>query len=105
MRLIDADALEKEVLKESDFPDDEIGCLRIINEKEFIKLIQSSPTIEARPVRKMVWIEKGWDMICGCCGMSFSEMPYSYDAYAYGGKPEYGYVDRFCPNCGAEKED
>ena len=102
MRLIDADALEKEVLKESDFPDDEIGCLRIINEKEFIKLIQSSPTIEARPVKKMVWIEKGCYTICGCCGMTFCEMAFTYDLGSG------NYVRNYCPNCGNpmdEKEE
>lgn len=61
-----------------------------------------APTLDVLPVVHGHWIRK-WDTHCSACGVGFSEMPYSYDT-----KDGPGYVETFCPNCGAimdEKEE
>ena len=86
MRPIDADAL-----KES-----------LAGNKAIDYAIDNAPTLDVRPVVHGHWIE-GWDTKCSVCGMSFSEMPFSYDAE---GGPDW--VSKYCPNCGNpmdEKED
>lgn len=64
--------------------------------------IDEAPTLDVRPVVHGHWIRK-WDTHCSACGVGFSEMPYSYDT-----EDGPGYVEKFCPNCGAimdEKEE
>ena len=64
--------------------------------------LREMPGEDVRPVVHGHWIRK-WDTHCSACGVGFSEMPYSYDTE---GEP--GYVEKFCPNCGAimdEKEE
>lgn len=102
MRPIDADALMKELeeLREAyrnDHDDDGYYAT-----EDFECLVRNATTIEVRPVVHGHWIRK-WDTHCSACGVGFSEMPYSYDT-----EDGPGYVEKFCPNCGAimdEKEE
>ena len=89
MRPIDADALKESL----------IGNRYGVKAIDYA--IDQAPTLDVRPVVHGHWIRK-WDTHCSACGVGFSEMPYSYDA-----EGESGYVEKFCPNCGAimdEKE-
>ena len=89
MRLIDADALKEHLIG------NRYGV------KAIYYAIDHAPTIDVRPVVHGHWTRK-WDTHCSACGVGFSEMPYSYDV-----EDGPGYVEMFCPNCGAimdEKE-
>ena len=64
--------------------------------------LREMPGEDVRPVVHGHWI-RNWDTYCSACGVGFSEMPYSYDT-----EDGPGYVEKFCPNCGAimdEKEE
>ena len=64
--------------------------------------LKEAPTLDVRPVVHGHWIEKGTDEICSVCGMSFCEMPFTYDL----GSGDY--IRNYCPNCGNpmdEKEE
>lgn len=102
MRMIDADTLMKELeeLREAyrnDHDDDGYYAT-----EDFGCLVRNAPTIDVRPVTHGHWIERWTEEICSVCGMSFCEMPFTYDL----GSGDY--IRNYCPNCGNpmdEKED
>ena len=94
MRPIDADAVmeELEALREdckNDHDDD--GYYAV---ESSLYIVKNATALDVHPVVHGHWIE-GWDTKCSICGMSFSEMPFSYDAE---GGPDW--VTKYCPNCG-----
>lgn len=82
MRPIDADALKGSL----------IGNRYGVKAIDYA--IDQAPTLDVRPVVHGHWIEKGTDEICSVCGMSFCEMPFTYDL----GSGDY--IRNYCPNCG-----
>lgn len=61
-----------------------------------------APTLDVRPVVHGHWIERATDEICSVCGMTFTEMPFTYDL----GSGDY--IRNYCPYCGNpmdEKEE
>lgn len=96
MRPIDATALIIDLM------DRGIEGLQTDDFHEIQQAVDDAPTLDVRPVVHGHWIRK-WDTHCSACGVGFSEMPYSYDT-----EDGPGYVEKFCPNCGAimdEKEE
>ena len=76
-RLIDAKELEKKALTES--------CFDSQTEDVFLDLVDSMPTIEARPVRHGRWRSKGLaELECTIC--KYIDVSKRYSNY--------------CPNCG-----
>lgn len=102
MRPIDADALMKELeeLREAyrnDHDDDGYYAT-----EDFECLVRNAHTIDVRPVVHGHWIERATDEICSVCGMTFTEMPFTYDL----GSGDF--IRNYCPNCGNpmdEKEE
>jgi len=54
------------------------------------------PTIEAEPVRRGRWIDKGEYAICTECG--------GHSGTQYDGLEPIALMSQFCPNCGAKIE-
>ena len=64
--------------------------------------LREMPGEDVRPVVHGHWIERWTEEICSVCGMSFCEMPFTYDL----GSGDY--IRNYCPNCGNpmdEKEE
>lgn len=102
MRPIDADALMKELeeLREAyrnDHDDDGYYAT-----EDFECLVRNATTKDVRPVVHGHWIERATDEICSVCGMTFTEMPFTYDL----GSGDF--IRNYCPYCGNpmdEKEE
>ena len=99
MRPIDADVYENEIWKlrrNYQLMDDTHTADKIMHGLyRAEQALKDAPTLDVRPVVHGHWIRK-WDTHCSACGVGFSEMPYSYDT-----EDGHGYVEKFCPNCGA----
>lgn len=96
MRPIDATALIIDLM------DRGVEGLQADDFHEIQQVVDDAPTLDVRPVVHGHWIEKGTDEICSVCGMSFCEMPFTYDL----GSGDY--IRNYCPNCGNpmdEKEE
>lgn len=64
--------------------------------------LREMPGEDVRPVVHGHWIERATDEICSVCGMTFTEMPFTYDL----GSGDF--IRNYCPNCGNpmdEKEE
>lgn len=106
MRLIDADALIKDIAKsirladewekESHEKKDKIGLKYAIDTRRsllsMISRIKEAPTIDAEPVRHGHWIIRGGDMWCSECG---------YEDVTENGEPE---DYHYCPHCGTKMD-
>lgn len=76
MRIIDADALAKDVEEEcrncfiwKGTADGELECTKFsCKAKDLKKILRDSPTVDAEPVRHGYWIEDFMDFICSECG-------------------------------------
>ena len=94
MRLIDAEALENELVK----------TMRYVPKNAVLDvacMVNRAPTIEAKPVVHAHWIEQiidgGQELMCSNCG-----------EYALMNDEFYSEFSKYCPYCGAqmdEKED
>ena len=86
-RLIDADALEKELSKRWDISDDQDFC-----NKEVWDALRNAPTVQAdRPHGE--WIETSEGTMCCNC----HKFPYDDGEYHIA-----NWYSGFCPNCGAD---
>ena len=88
MRLIDAESLKHELIKESENKS-------ILARRSLFWIIDDMPTIEAEPVRVGHWIWKNLNnyiyVICSVCGAPFID--YIFEDFDY------------CPTCGAKMEN
>lgn len=101
MRLIDADALKKEMLKtyEYEYPTAS-GAFDEFASRIVPNIISNAPTVDAEPVRHGHWIEAhdndGLDYECSnrkCqCRISYNGAKVSGDF-------------NYCPNCGAKMDE
>lgn len=101
MRLIDADALKKEMLEtyEYEYPTasgafDEFAIRIVPN------IISNAPTVDAEPVRHGHWVrikyvEGDW-MRCSAC---------EENIWTTGEFAGLGSLERFCPHCGAKMDE
>ena len=89
MRLIDADELKSDFLREAERPINERPCV--------MDIIDNAPTIDAEPVRHGQWEEKFDSLMCSECKAVFKdEIIYTGDFGRY-------YIP-YCPNCGAKMD-
>jgi len=106
MRLIDADALHRELVAEM------VKCVRMSEETKMsmservLNTLDESPTIEADPVKHGRWVydENGCDWnigawVCSECGSKNDGLPWDskMNPYAFASS-------HYCPNCGAKME-
>ncbi len=99
MKLIDADALAREMYHKSFEVDDGRNVWNSglwIRYKIFEEAIRDAPTIDAEPVRHGKWLPENRTMdaywVCSCCG---------FPSEAHGAFKIY----KFCPNCGARMDE
>ena len=96
MRLIDADALEKDLAKRWDVNDDTDFA-----NKEVWRALREAPTIDAVPARRAHWIqEEYWSEGIGM-GESYGHY-YKCSACGERVKLHDPYLDDYCRKCGAE---
>lgn len=79
MRLIDADAFDKRLVR--------LGALSIKS------ALDEEPTIEAESVRHGRWVKRGQDIFCSECDEE--------SGYTWAGASRYS---DYCPNCGARMD-
>lgn len=91
MRLIDAEALENELVK----------TMRYVPKNAVLDvacMVNRAPTIEAKPVVHAHWIEQiidgGQELMCSNCG-----------EYALMNDEFYSEFSKYCPYCGAQMDE
>lgn len=92
MRLIDADALNMEILRRLKIVSPDVAKYT----NGVLNFIANASTIEAEPVRHGRWVKRGQDIFCSECDEE--------SGYTWAGASRYS---DYCPNCGAkmDKED
>lgn len=86
-RLIDADALNREI--------DKVECFSRDPYVTYMsECIANAPTVDALPVRHGNWIRDEFGARCGACGL-----------YAYRDKFGQPWESPYCPICGAKMEE
>ena len=86
MRLIDADAVLKELKKSCEYHAENSRELSLLQRD--IIIVQEQPTVDAVPVRHGRWTVTPVFIKCSECGESFMLIPQNY-----------------CPNCGARMDE
>lgn len=104
MRLIDADALKKEVpILEPNIDFENCGYCDLWDDKQVKAFIDSAPTIDAEPVRRGRDVNYQGDgyceFKCSLCGVELAEVRGGIHDCGLDG----GYF-KYCPNCGAKME-
>ena len=92
MRLIDADALERQMKKELDYQD---AYLPI----HFEQMMEDTPTVDAEPIRHGYWL---YDRLCSTNGGTYGVQRCSNCGYYY---KDFGDEWNYCPHCGAKMDE
>ena len=93
MRLIDADALLKDIGEEPmNWTDTQAEVQEYVDWKRTVATINSAPTIEAEPVKHGKWIT-----------ILIGERPYCSTCYKT--HDCFEWTPRYCPNCGAKMDE
>lgn len=97
MRLIDANALEKEICKDCKLYE---KCLGSPHKCGMIEVVYKQPTIEAEPVKRGQWNDHCNEVICSNCKAEFDYEMLIFIANGLESEYVCGMTCR-CPKCGS----